>query len=178
MSTLDDRYFEWLYKYIGNVGARNPARTHWKFARQLYTKEFIWLIPNDDNRAADGRDLRYLFFHEEHIEDPDPIWNSLGCSMMEMLVALSLRLSFETEGEPQAWFWELMENIDIGMQWSSDKNYDEIKAKKIDDALNCVIWRTYAPSGAGGLFPLPVAKEDQRVVEIWYQLSAYLVADL
>ena len=35
--------------------------------------------------------------------------------------------------------------------------------------------RRYKRSGEGGLFPLKNAAKDQRKVEIWYQLSSYLL---
>jgi hypothetical protein len=40
-----------------------------------------------------------------------------------------------------------------------------------------VIWRTYDRRGHGGLFPLQRSNRDQRRVEIWYQLSEYLLQD-
>jgi hypothetical protein len=174
---LDEEYFVWLYSQIGSVKSRNPTRKHWGLAKQLYTKEFIWLVPNDDNRAEDGRALRWEFMHENDVEEPDPEWMSLGCSMFEMLLGLSRRLSFDGEGEPRGWFWEILENMGIGMARCSDRLYDEEIAKTIDDALDRVIWRIYSPSGLGGMFPLPGTKKDQRYVEIWYQMSEYLVSD-
>lgn len=96
--------------------------------------------------------------------------------MLEMLIGLSRRLSFEAEGEPREWFWELIENI--GLTHTNDQIYDEKIAEEIDEALDRVIWRKYLPNGRGGLFPLDHADRDQRTVEIWYQLNSYLMADL
>ena len=175
---LNEAYLNWLYKQIGNTDTKNPSRTHWKFAVQLYTKEFIWLVPNDDNRKADGIDLRYEFLDANNIEEPDIEWMSTGCSMLELLIGLSHRLSFETGEESRAWFWELCENMGIGMRWSCDRDYNNEKAIEIDEALDRVIWRTYSPSGLGGLFPLPTTHENQREVELWYQMSAYILSDL
>jgi len=45
---LDELYFTWLYSQVGSVRTRNPARTYWSLLRYLYTKEFVWIIPNDD----------------------------------------------------------------------------------------------------------------------------------
>jgi hypothetical protein len=36
------------------------------------------------------------------------------------------------------------------------------------------VWRTYEPNGVGGFFPLENPNEDQREVELWYQMSAYV----
>lgn len=168
---LDELYLTWLYSQIGSVKEKHPARTHWSLARQLFTKEFVWIIPNDDNRLEDGRDLRVEFLEEEGIEDPDPEWMRIGCSMLEMLVGLSRRLAFEAEGEPREWFWHLMKNL--GLNHCSDKR--RLTYEEVNDVLDRVIWRTYRWDGHGGLFPLNEPEKDQREVEIWYQLSAYLL---
>lgn len=167
---LDDAYLSWLYSQIGSVKLRNRARSYWRLARQLYTKEFVWFVPNDDNRVEDGRDLRFEFLTQEGLE-ADDAWMDLGCSMLEMLIGLSRRLSFEAEGEASDWFWHLMDTLELRecndrASWS-----DEM----VNDVLERVIYRNYGPDGVGGLFPLETACEDQRNVELWYQMSAYLL---
>lgn len=170
---IDDLYLTWLYSQVASVKLKNPAKTTWSLIRQLYTKEFIWLIPNDDNRVEDGRDLRHDFVNECDIENPDPAWLDLGCSMLEMLIALSRRLAFEAEGEARDWFWTLLHNAGIWI--SSDIDYDDEYAAMVDEKLETIIWRRYDPSGQGGLFPLQYEYGDQREVELWYQLSAYVL---
>lgn len=169
---LDELYLKWLYRQVGNVRLKNPARTYWVLLRQLYKKEFVWIIPNDDNRLEDGRDLRDRFVDEEGINSPDPHWMDLGCSMLEVLVALAQCLNFEDESRDVGeWFWELIHNL--GLRNSTDAN--PRAESEINDILDGVIWRTYNRSGVGGLFPLHHAKKDQRNVELWYQLNAYLL---
>lgn len=175
----DEAYLIWLYSQIGTVKLKNPARTHWSLIRQLYKKEFIWLVANDDNRAEDGRDLREEFLDQhEPVLNLDPDWLHLGCSMLEMLIALSRRLSFDTDVDAREWFWELLENMGIGMAQSSDKQYTQETEYDVNEVLERVIWRTYAPDGTGGMFPLQNPPQDQRRVEIWYQLNAYLAPDV
>lgn len=170
---LDELYLKWLYSKISSVRLRDPSRTYWNLFRQLYTKEFVWIIPNDDNRAEDGKDLRYEFLEEQGVDEVDPDWIRLGCSMLELLIALSRRLSFEDDGEPRGWFWQMLANL--GLNEFNDANYNEQAQSEIDQALDTVIWRTYSPDGFGGLFPLKTPEKDQREVEIWYQLGAYLL---
>ena len=168
---LDELYIQWLYSQVASVRLRNPSRTYWRILRQLYVKEFIWIIPNDDNRVEDGRDLRYEFIEELGLRDIDEAWLRQGCSFLEMLIGLSRRLSFEDDGEPRTWFWKLMENLNL-------EQYNDnalIPEQEVDDILDTVIFRTYRRDGRGGLFPLRNARYDQRDVEIWYQLSAYLL---
>jgi hypothetical protein len=118
----------------------------------------------------DGRELRYEFIEEENIDSVDDEWLNLGCSMLEMLIALSRRLSFDAEGEPRAWFWHLLKNIGLD-HLTDDQPYSE---GDVADVLETVIWRRYNADGSGGLFPLKNAQQDQKKVEIWYQLAAYL----
>lgn len=171
--TADDRYFEWLYSQVGAARNRNPARSYWDLCKELYKKEFLWFIPNDDNRLEDGRELRLEFLAEQGNDPPDQEWLSLGCSMLEMLVALSRRVAFEASESPVEWFWRLLENI--GLSTYSDALFNGEAVREISDALDRVIHRQYAYTGEGGLFPLSNPRKDQREVELWYQMAAYLL---
>lgn len=170
---LDEQYFTWLYSQVGSVRLRNRNRTHWSLLRQLYNKEFVWIIPNDDNRVEDGRDLRIEFLEQAGYDRTDTAWLDLSCSMLEMLIGLSRRLAFEDDGEPRNWFWHLIEVIDL--EQFNDNHYDENAEDIIDECLERIIWRRYLPNGKGGLFPLRNPDEDQREVELWYQAAAYLL---
>jgi hypothetical protein len=169
---LDESYLTWLYSQIGSVKLRNRSKSHWSLARQLFKKEFVWFIPNDDNRVEDGRDLRFEFLEANGLT-ADEEWLSMGCSMLELLIGLARRLTFEMEGEPRVWFWHMIEMLDL-FQYN-DRVYDAQAEDKIDEALNRVIFRTYEADGRGGLFPLRRPPADQREVELWYQVSAYLL---
>lgn len=171
---LDELYLTWLYSQVGSVKSRSRSRTYWFLLRQLYKTEFVWLIANDDNRVEDGRDLRHEFVSELNVE-PDDEWMSLGCSMLEMLVGLSRRLSFEAEGKPRDWFWHLIENLDLTHHTDAHCENSDLCEERIAEILNVVIWRTYNPNGHGGLFPLRRPEEDQTNVELWYQLCAYVL---
>lgn len=168
---LDELYFTWLYRQVGDPGIKNPNLTYWRTFRQLYSKEFIWFVPNDDNRIADGKDLRYEFVDDSGLNDVDIGWMGLGCSMLELLIGLSRRLAFEAEGKPRDWFWHMMKNLGL-VEYNDRHPSGEVE---VDEILDRVIWRTYRGDGHGGLFPLKNAREDQREVELWYQLSAYVL---
>lgn len=169
---LDELYFTWLYSQVGSVNIADPSRTHWNLLRKLYNKEFVWFIPNDDNRAEDGRYLRKEFIEERGIVSIDDDWMRLGCSMLEMLIGLSRRLSFEAGNPTDVWFWMLIRNV--GMEFSTDAS--PFHEERIDTTLEKIIWRTYRYNGSGGgLFPLRHPQEDQRKIEIWYQLNAFLL---
>jgi hypothetical protein len=170
--TLDDQYLTWLYGQVAEVRARKSSRTFWDLFRQLYAIEFVWTIANDDNRASDGRELRREWVEIEQVE-VDDAWLALGCSFLEMLIGLSRRLAFDTEDSVSYWFWHLIDNL--GLQNYHDRSgYNE---EDVEEITSAVIWRTYDPDGTGGLFPIPNTPNDQRTIEIWYQLSEYLLQD-
>lgn len=169
---LDELYFVWLYRQVAVEDSSDPSRSYLKLLKKLFTKEFIWVVPNDDNRREDGRDLRLEFLEEEHISNADPNWLHLGCSMLELLIGLARRLSFQAEGEPNSWFWTLIENLEL------EQFNDNVRLpnERVDQILERVIWRNYQPDGIGGLFPLMHWNGlDQRKVELWYQMHWYIL---
>lgn len=171
---LDELYLQWLYGQVADVEEDRPSRTYWGLLKQLYTKEFAWFVPNDDNRVEDGKDLRLDFaraLEADGKEIDDESWMNLGCSMLELLIGLSRRLAFEAEGEPRVWFWRLIKNA--GLHINSDlRKFPRIE---VDQILDRIIWRKYEYNGHGGLFPLRESYADQREVELWYQLQAYVI---
>lgn len=170
-SQLDELYLTWLYSQTGSIKLKNRSRTYWSLLKLLYTKEFVYFIPNDDNRAMDGTDLRYDFIDAEELDDVNLDWINLSCSMLELFVGLSRRLSFAAEGEPSDWFWRIMQNLDLDIYNDSVS----IPLDEVDEKLNQIIWRTYEPDGLGGIFPLKWPEKDQRDIEIWYQMASYVL---
>ena len=168
---LEELYLTWLYSQFGSVKSRIRSKTYWSLAGALFHKEFVWWVPNDDNRVEDGKALRDEFLDDEGIYDVDPDWMEQGCSMLEMMIGLSRRLAFEAGGEPREWFFELLDNLGLST-YNDAEQFDE---DRVDEAIDPVIWRTYGRDGTGGLFPLQHPKKDQREVEIWYQMNAYLL---
>jgi hypothetical protein len=169
---LDEGYLDWLYGQVSSLKSRARTRTYWSLAKQLYDTEFVWLISNDDNRVEDGRDLRVEFAQTRGI-DIDPECRDLPCNMLELLIVLARALSFEVDGSTDVWFWHLIRELELDR--FNDKEYDDNARDLIHETLERVIWRRYSPNGHGGLFPLRNAHEDQREVELWYQLNAYLL---
>lgn len=168
---LDELYFRWLYEQAADITETRPDLSYWNLFRQLYTTEFVWTIPHDDNRVEDGRDLRQEFADQLEIEIHDASWLTLGCSMLELLIGLSRRLAFDGGFEPADWFWRMLENIGLHLQTDISK----FPREDISEILDRIIWRKYEYNGHGGLFPLRDPMADQREKELWYQMQAYLI---
>jgi hypothetical protein len=153
-------------------------RPYYILVKCLHQKAFSWIIPNDDNRAMDGIKLREEYLNRNGgtavgFVKRDP------CSIFEMLIALARRMDFEL-GDPNdpkdrtyKYFWILIENL--GLNEYTDDNYAEAKYEfNLDNIIDTFLDRTYFGNGVGGLFPLKYPHEDQRDIEIWYQMNAYL----
>lgn len=168
---LDELYFKWLYSQVDDSEEKNPKYTYWRLLRLFYTKEFVWFVPNDDNRLEDGKDLRYEFIDDLELQDVDRGWTNLGCSMLELLVGLSRKLSFEADGPARYWFWQLIGNLGL-YSYNDEKRFRD---HEVEAVMDRVIFRTYDYNGVGGLFPLKHPDRDQRRVELWYQMSAYIL---
>lgn len=165
MSRIEQSYFRWLVHQTHLEEAWQ--KRYLGLFNEMHHKEFVWLVPHDDNRIGDGFELRYEFLDGRHHTFP------FGVSFLEVLVALSRRVAFNAGGEPEWWAWKLIENI--GLDKVEGIELSPVDRAKINDTLDRVIERRYGQDGKGGFFPLPNPEEDQRKVEIWYQMSAYIM---
>lgn len=179
---LEEAYFTWLCSFVTSVSNRDRRHSYVKLLRILHKTEFVHYVPNDENRAMDGVYLRedFLSATPEYYATPD--WMEMECSMLEMLIALAQRADFETDpgvvrDGVQGWFWIMLTNL--GVHGYTDAAFMEGIADFVEEDiskhLHVVNYREYQRNGEGGLFPLRYARKDQRKVEIWHQLSAYLL---
>jgi hypothetical protein len=163
MSHLESDYFLWLVSQI-----HCPRdRTYIELFERMHALDFVWTIPNDDNRVQDGLDLRTEFLGDSH----EKMGGSELISILELLIALSRRIAFVAGGESHNWAWKLVKNLHLGKM--SDPLTDD-KLNRVEEILERLIWRNYAPNGEGGFFPLDHPREDQTKVELWYQMNAYV----
>ena len=164
-------YFEWL-TYISGM-----SNGYKRLANILHNIAFYSIVKNDDNRGEDGKVLRKIFENETLFRDYSCLDEE--CSVLEMLIGLAIRMESILEDSDEEdrtikWFWEILSNLKLDkysdIDWNNhESNYNVLET--IDNLLE----RRYSRSGDGGLFPLKAPKKDQRKVEIWYQLSAYLL---
>lgn len=167
--SLSEDYLRWLEPQTREEND-DPGRNYWGLLTIMYEKEFVWLVPNDDNRIVDGLDLRVEFCYSQHIR-PDALKHLGPCSFLEVLIGLSRRLSFTAGGSAPGWAWQLAINLEL------HKLFDPLSRRKqirVHDILDTVIWRTYMPDGSGGFFPLAWPDDDQTKIEIWYQMANYV----
>ena len=171
-----DSYFKWLLDIV---------ECPWEFSvlmEKLDSRDFVSRIKYDENRAADGLELRHRYLEQygdiEH-ENAGEFYEEFmmrKCSVLEMMVALACRIEDDIMFDPEmgdrtsTWFWIMISNL--GLDGMDNEHFDN---ENVDQVLNVFLGRTYFMNGTGGLFPLKRPKVNQRRVEIWYQMSEFLV---
>jgi len=173
---LDELYLSWLYEQVAVPEFHDRDLTYWKLLKILYQKPFEWdVVKNDENRASDGIALRGQFILRKQIEEADPNWLEMDCSMLELMVGIAKRLEFEVGyGGAHYWFWVMMDNIGL-IGFSDEKRFTKRQVARIESILDDVIERNYEPNGVGGLFPLKHSRYDQRKRELWYQMNDFIL---
>ena len=183
---LDTEYFLWL---CNDIGLDSRSKDYRQLVRLVYDQEYYWSVANDDNRCTDAEKLRDAFTETMDYED-DILYHTIGpCSVLEMLVALAKRFdymildstpefkTFPHQLRPCRWFWEMLDNL--GLLRFSDEYFEGANEgqtlDELNDILSTLLERTYKSTGEGGLFPLQHPKKDMRKVEIWYQMSEYIL---
>lgn len=176
-SEIISEYFEWLSNLVCE-GRYTRSISFRKLLMRLHNIEFRYSIPRDKNRSDDGMDLRYRFAWLIGYEDsPDIVLEELSgpCSVLEMMIALSIRCEENIMDDPAKgnrtaqWFWNMVTNLGLGAM--TDDRYDRII---VDRQIGRFLNREYDPDGKGGLFRIRNCDQDLRTVEIWRQLCWYL----
>ena len=168
LDRIKGKYFRWLLKKIDYQGVKDEGRDYLYLLRSLFGREFYWDVPHDNNRVADGLHLRIEAGFVEFDMGP--------CSMLEMMIALAERIGkeiihdYDLENNTAKWFWIMVDNC--GLCKYDNANWD---AESVRYIQSLVIFRGYGSDGNGGFFPLKNPKKDQRTVEIWYQMQAFIM---
>lgn len=159
-------YFDWLYYQV----ARNNS--YRKLIGMLHNMIFRYNVPHDENRAADGVNLRWYYVDDGGYNGILE-WKS-ECTVLEMLTAAALQMSIimddpDLDYSIAHWFWMFMENLDLADM--TDDRYDKTY---IYGRVSMFMDRTYEPDGYGNIIYLPNIREDLRDVEIWSQMCWYM----
>ena len=166
--TEDQDYFEYL---SGLVNMSWIHKSYTLLFRSLHKVAFIYKVPNDDNRQEDAVLLRNAFFENAVI-------NCKTATVFEVMVSLAQRCEVLMEdtsvkNRVDQWFWVMVNNL--GLLEFDDESFSEAQAGiRVEEKIQDMLHRRYDPSGHGGLFPLKNSIKDQRDVELWYQMSAYM----
>lgn len=138
----------------------------------LYRKEFHPVLPMDIDRAESAKSMRRLYLDMEE--------DDLGvCRCIEVLIDLSRFMAFQLRTNEETIdlsviFWELLDNL--GLTKYTDEVCDAVSVvDQIGETLENWMYRNYDEAGNGNIFPLKNPKHNQKNVEIWYQMHAYIL---
>lgn len=174
---LNNLYFDWMYQLISNDERYSSRLSFRKLLYLLHDTEFTYMIEMDGNRYEDGVNLRYRFGYKYGVSNAEiaDCLDTRPCSVLEMMIALSIRLEEHIMDDPDIgdrtgqWFWDMIVNLGLGSM--DDSKFD--KAYAID-VIRRFLNRDYGRDGKGGLFTIEHCRYDMRDVEIWYQANWYL----
>lgn len=180
MDDIFNNYTEWL---LDKINDKDDIVSNYTFLlSSLNDIPFTYILDMDENRESDGSDLRYRFIYENEDtirkRDAKAMADDLGsstCSMLEMMIALSIRCEENIMYDPNIgsqiprWFWDMISSL--GLIDMTDEQYDE---EYVAFVVKRFLDRDYEPDGSGGLFYIPDCSYDLRDVEIWTQLCWYL----
>ena len=166
---VHQEYFEWLVDLV-------DGQDHQLLLYHLHQIPYIPVLERDENRAEDGASLRDRYEYETSYSNYDIFIDT--SSVLEMLIGLSVKMNdlfvgIEEDDRTYYWFWEIMTNLKLDIY--VDNLFIRVNSLvEIDEILETFLNSKYDEDGQGGLFPLRSPEKDQRKVEIWYQMSAYI----
>lgn len=173
---IKDLYFEWMCNIV--FTNRHDINRYTELLKCLHSIIFHFEIPMDENRMRDGIDLRYRFAYDNQYSN-DEIYRSLSdnnsCSMLEMMVALSLKSNehilydYET-GDKSHYIFDLMlQSLDL-----KDMTNERFDHRYVENSIDRLLNREYDYNGKGGLFTVNNPRRDMRMVDIWYQMCWFI----
>lgn len=178
---IREEYFQWLCNLVEDRETI-PRRTYYKLFRHLHERVFEpsgtrHIYQMDENRAEDGKELRYVFAKETGCSDSviDATFRDDPCSMLELMVGVAYRcehqiMENEVYGD-RTWFWFRYMLRSLRLNRETDDFYNFGYTESV---LMHFINRKYTKEGMGGLFYIPGFRKDMRKMDIWYQMHAYL----
>lgn len=171
-------YRDWLYNQINPERETGTEIKHYReVCEHMDRVVFDFSVPNDDNRAADAKELRYEFLQEVTIHsDYEVDFVRPDASLFEVIVSICRRLDFLAERGVNRWFRVLLENL--GLDGCHDEAITPRETERIDQILHRLNSRRYKANGRGGLFPLSKSVPDQREMELWNQMNAYVLENV
>lgn len=169
-----DLYYDWMCRMV----TKTEESTNYSCLLQ-HLSETPFVVspkaPYDSNREEDGKNLRYIFADDIHLDYHYVEHVLTGeVSVFEVLLALAIRGEeimrvWDLGDRTDLWFWTMIKNI--GLIDFTDDNYFP---SEIDNCLYRFMSRDYNPDGSnGGAFILENPPHDMQTTELWYQMCWY-----
>lgn len=166
--SVEDEYFRWLASTIDDAPG---IRERQDLYIQLHNTVFLWspMVPNDRNLLGHVISKRTQFDEDCWLvtQDLHRKFYNKPVTVFEVLLTISDHMAFLVNGSAVRCFRLLLANLELGSQSTKSE---------IDEKLVTFMERRYNNDGSGGgLFPLRGPDRNQRRVELWYQMNAYIL---
>lgn len=179
LDEIEEQYYRWLC-FVAVRDDYSINNVYSRVLRCLYETPFEYTLQQDANRSEDGLALMQRYANEYYINTGcrlpiDEIQCSRTCSVLEVLVSLSIRIEETIMTDPSIgdrtsfWFREML--LNLGLLNQTDTCFNK---ETFDHIINTFMYRKYDEYGRGGLFYVQYPKQDMRMTEIWYQAMWYL----
>lgn len=168
-------YFEWLYAKAFEVRDLGSNDSYLTVCSHLHSVEFWDGVPNDDNRRVEGEELRDEFVSNTPVVDAEDyarLYSNGRASVFEVLIGLARRAEYNVELGISEWMRIFLDNL--GLLQYSDAKFRVAHRGEVERIIRIFNQRQYDRNGQGGIFPLQRTRRDQRRVELWYQMAAYI----
>lgn len=169
---LSDELFGEYFGYLCSlVGSPDTIKSRENLLETLFRTKFVTVVPNDENRLEDGKNIREEFAELTGFE-VSPYYPG---NVLEVLIGISRRLNFilydfSVGDRSKILFWKLLENLGLIFE---ERNEEDTRENK--EIIDRFINREYDFCGRGGIFPLRERPmEDQRTLELWYQMANWV----
>ena len=179
---LDSMYIEWLLSKVSSKETEVDYSTLFNILYQT-SVNLENMKELDSNRYQDGRMLRFRFETERandilgiFSQDDLRRFEDRPCSMLELLIALSLRMEEQIIGNLRygdrtgQWFWEMLTNLGVG--YMTNERFNNVEYRRcVSNFMNYA----YDPDGKGCLFRSEHKTiAEMTMLDVWYQMHEHL----
>lgn len=170
-----EQYFQYLKSLVGEVW---EGKSYSILLRLLFQSEFYWLVDMDENRAMDGKNLRWEFARSFSKEERDLISEELEgpARDLEVIIGVAKRMDddlWNGENRERIWFWELISNLNLAKFYNVCENFP-VSICKFFHQMKKWHDRDFGKNGEGSLFPCKNFSKNGKNAEIWLQMRTYL----
>lgn len=165
-------YFDWLKWHIEPL---TEAGDHDLLFHRLHQKGYYALLPDDENRLADGVELRNEYGERVNAEK---LVIDTAPSVFEVMISLAKKMNYIYSPLYKDSLVECftMMLTNAGLMPFTNERYFELGGDiEVDRIIDRILNREYPKDGKGNFFYTgSETKEDQRNISMWYQMNHYI----
>ena len=170
------RYKDWMMKTIEID--RPPYHLYESVIWILYSQEFYWSFPLDENEIGHAQDMRCNYGFKE--------LRNLPVTVLEVMISLAIRAEIKImqgrihDNRTALWFWSMFHNLGLDKFRDSVVNEENDfpgRYEEIEEIICNFLDRAYDHDGNGGMFPVKDCRWDMRQKSLYLQMNIWLSAN-